>query len=644
MGNELAEEDYKKKYYDSEDKFDTIFRLTTAASKVINSDLIILRVNKAMCDLLGYSEEEIVGTRILDYACEEHKDHWHSLQLALWETKMPFFNLEACLISKSKSLVWIKVTSILFNDNGETYGFTVLDNITDTKKLKESEKKLQLALEQANKGWENFRKLVDQAPVAIATFEGTDYKISIANELVLKYWGKTAEEIIDKPLFTALPEARQQGYEELLKSVLHSGKRVYANELPVTLIRNGNLETTYVNFIYDPMRDASGCITGVIVVSNEVTEQVQARRKIELILVEKSKVEWDLRANERRLRDILETMAEGVGITDANGNMVYVNQTAQRILGIEEDEVLMRTYFDTKWKNLRVDGSPLHPDEHPVSISLKTGQQVFDHEIAVQKPDGERIYVSINSAPLKDEEGNIIGGIGTFMDVSGRRKSIQLKDEFISTVSHELKTPVTTIKAYTQILERSSPRTLNQSFLQRMEIQVLRLEQLIEDLLDVGRVDSGTLALKPEHILANELLTEVVNDIKLITPAHQLIVSELEDLAVETDKSRLIQVITNVVNNAIKFSEKGKDVYISLKRAGKFAIFSVQDSGVGIADSQKPFVFDKFHHIDMGGASVGLGLGLFICKEIIDKAGGQLWFESEEGKGSTFFFSVPCCL
>ena len=177
-------------------------------------------------------------------------------------------------------------------------------------------------------------------------------------------------------------------------------------------------------------------------------------RELEASVLEKTKISEALRNNQERLALILETMAEGVGIIDAKGTLTYANPMAQKILGLHHSEMLARTFDDPKWSNLQIDGTPLPKEEHPMAIMLKTCKPVYDSEIAVQPPDRERFYISINAAPILDDNGTLIGGVGTFMDVTNRRRITQQKDEFISVASHELKTPMTTLKASMQVLER----------------------------------------------------------------------------------------------------------------------------------------------------------------------------------------------
>jgi PAS domain S-box-containing protein len=506
MEHEYSSENYKRKFSDSEHKFNTVFDLTSAASKIINSDLIILKVNSALVELLGFSAEEIEGTKIMDYACEEHKPHWHELQKELWSRQLPFFKLEACLIKKDKSLAWVKVTTILFEDDGKTYGFSVLDDISYHKHYEESEKRLKQALQHA--------------------------------------------------------------------------------------------------------------------------EQVQEK----------------LRENEHRLTQILETMAEGVGIIDIHGNMTYANPMAQKILGLSQDDILKRTYYDTQWQNLRVNGSPLPEEEHPMYITMNTGKPVYDHEIAVQAPGKERQYISINAAPIHDDKGNIIAGIGTFMDVTNRRKLTQQKDEFISVASHELRTPITSLKASLQLLAKMkndpSAKVLPK-LIEQANKSLDKVSILISDLLNASRMNQGELELNKSRFKIAELINDCCHHVR-IAGQFTIITEGDFDLSVYADAGRIDQVIINFVNNCMKYAPDSKEIRINIEKAGEWAKVSVIDKGLGIPANKIPRLFERYYRADKNSIQYsGLGLGLYICAEIIRKHGGQIGVESEEDKGSTFWFTLP---
>lgn len=375
----------------------------------------------------------------------------------------------------------------------------------------------------------------------------------------------------------------------------------------------------------------------------EVTVK-ERTRELQINIEEKTKVEEELRHNQERLTRILETMAEGVGIIDAQGNLTYANPMAQKILGLKQSKILERTYDDPQWQNLRIDGTPLLPHEHPMSVVLTTGKPVFDQEIAVQPPDEERFFISINAAPLLDENGQIIGGIGTFMDVTQRRKSIQHKDEFISVASHELRTPVTTLQASLQLLSRMkdnpSPVMLPK-LIDQANKSVNRVSILIEDLLNATKLADGQLHLNKTVTTLSVLLKDCCNHV-LTGQTHYLTTSGDMDLQANIDADKIDQVVVNLINNAVKYAPHSNEIIINVAREGNFARISISDVGPGIPPEKLPHLFDRYYRVDSSGKQYsGLGLGLYICAEIIKKHNGQIGADSEMGKGSTFWFTLP---
>ncbi len=489
-----------------------------------------------------------------------------------------------------------------------------------------------------------FRLIIEQAPIAIAIFRGPQFVIEVFNDKVLEYWGRSAEQVKNVPLFSALPEASGQGFEELLTNVLTTGERFVASELPVTLSRNGVLATTWINFIYDPLRDENGDITGIMVVCNEITEQVNARKQLETIIEEKTELESNLRENQKRLQGILDTMAEGVGIIDTTGKLVYANSMAQRILGLTESEVKERTYNDSKWQNLRVDGSPLPQSEHPMTITMSTGMAIYDCEIGIKPPDREVFYISINAAPILDHEGKLTGGIGTFMDVTNRRKLLEQKDEFISVASHELKTPLTALKASTQLLN-SLKDDLSSPFIPRLITQasgsVNKLNALVNDLLDVNRIQRGQLLLRKTQFSIADMINDCCQHVRA-AGTHDIILQGDKSQIVCADEQRINQVMINFVNNAVKYAPNSKQISVLVETIEDTAKVSVTDFGPGIPKEKVPLLFDRYYRADYNvGQGGGLGLGLYISSEIIESHGGKIGVESEENKGSTFWFTLP---
>ncbi|RYY38017.1 MAG: PAS domain S-box protein [Sphingobacteriaceae bacterium] len=500
--------DYKKRLDECEDRFNRIFDLSSAPSKIIDPQLTILRVNQGIVDLLGYTKEEIVGTKILDYACSEYIQHWHELQEALWLRKLPLFKLEACLHRKDKSIAWVNVTTILFEDQGKTFGFTVFDDITYRKEFEESEKKLKKALARSEKS---------------------------------------------------------QG---------------------------------------------------------------------------------DLRQSEQHIARILETMAEGVITIDLDGKITYANKMAYKIFGLDDGELLERSFYDTQWHNLKVDGTPLSKAEHPISVMMSTGSQIFDQEYAIQPPVGDKLYISINAAPIRGDDGALLGGIGTFMDVTNRRLVTQQKDDFISVASHELKTPLTTLKATLQILTKmhedatETKRALQSSMFEQANRSLNKVNTLVADLLNASRMNDGHLILDKKLFNITDLINDCCEHIKIA--GYEIIIDGDKDLLVNGDPDKVDQVLVNFVNNAVKYAPESKVIHIRLEKFDDMARVSVTDTGPGIPINKQQQLFDRYFRVDSSGLQYsGLGLGLYINAEIIKRHGGEIGVISELGKGSTFWFTLP---
>jgi PAS domain S-box-containing protein len=373
--------------------------------------------------------------------------------------------------------------------------------------------------------------------------------------------------------------------------------------------------------------------------------------QIELHLINLQEAEKQKAINKQSLgreqwfQNVLDTMAEGVGIIDTTGQLVYANTMAQRILGLKLSEIKGRTFDDPRWQNLRINGTPLPDEEHPMAIMMRTGMAVYDHEIAVQPPDKERFYISINAAPIMDPEtGKITGGIGTFMDVTNRRKVMQQKDEFISVASHELKTPVTSLKASLQLLERMrdnpKPELMSKLILQSNK-SLHKLTGLINDLLNSSRISEGQLHLRKTEFTIADMITDCCHHIHT-AGKHDIELKGNIGLKIFADEQQIDQVVVNLVNNAVKYAPESKHISIDVEQVNKKVKISVKDEGPGIEPEKIPHLFDRYYRADYSGIQFsGLGLGLYISAEIIKKHGGEIGVESELGNGSTFWFTLP---
>jgi len=489
----------------------------------------------------------------------------------------------------------------------------------------------------------SFINLIAQAPVAMLLVKGDHFIITMINKPMLELLGKDTG-IIGKSLFDAIPELEGQQAAEMLVRTFEEGVAHSEISNPIMLNRNGNLEQGFFNFNYTPFIE-NGKVTGVINMAVDVSPQVLAIQEREKTIAEKIALEEILRKSEDRLQGILETMAEGVGVIDATGQLVYANPMAQQILGLTESLIKDRTYHDAQWQNLRLDGTPLPLEEHPMTIMMTTGKPVHDHEICVQPPDRERFYISINAAPMFDTEGNLTGGIGTFMDVTTRRMITQGKDDFISIASHELKTPVTALKASLQLLQRSHEK-LSVDVRARLVDQSIKslekLSHLITDLLDTSRIDQGQFKLNKQPFALSELFDDCCSN--LIQNSAQNIIFEGDvTLMVEADNQQIGQVMTNFITNAIKYAPDSDEIIIKIEKLNDQEVkITVKDKGPGIPKEKLIHLFERYYRTDYQGQKfTGLGLGLYISADIIKNHGGRIGVESDFGNGSEFWFTLP---
>ena len=275
---------------------------------------------------------------------------------------------------------------------------------------------------------------------------------------------------------------------------------------------------------------------------------------------------------------------------------------------------------------------------------LETGQS-YQEVIKATGIDGMH-YLDLSIEPLHDGNGEIIGVTGTSREVTEQVELEQRKDNFISIASHELRTPITVLRGFTQLLARHLDQQGIQepvSMLHKMDDQISRLVRLIDELLDASKIQAGRLDYEEEPVDLDALVHETVEMLQASSPKHILRISGATDAAILGDRDRLGQVFTNLITNAVKYSPQANSVDITLCSTKEAALISIRDYGVGIASAHQKHIFDRFYRVfDSSNKTFkGLGLGLYISYDIVIRHGGDLTVESEEDKGSTFIISLP---
>lgn len=340
------------------------------------------------------------------------------------------------------------------------------------------------------------------------------------------------------------------------------------------------------------------------------------------------------------LEHIIESVYAGLMTVNKNGRIMQMNASARTMFNLENTEAIGRLYYE-------VIEEPKVRDM--IARSLESNEEVAE-EISIQGSGGseERIYQA-QSALVRGEDQQALGIVAIFNDITEIRSVERMKTAFVSTVSHELRTPLTSIKGFISTLladvEGYYDRDTQREFYQIIDTECDRLTRLISDLLNVSRIEAGrALDLNPKPVQIKPLVEKVLSVQRSYTDKHDLKMDLEDDLPVIiADEDKVDQILTNLTNNAIKYSPKGGDVIVRARRNEDGVIFTVEDQGMGIPKEHLPKVFDRFHRVDNRDTREvgGTGIGLYLVKHLVEAHGGKIWVESEVGKGSKFIFTLP---
>lgn len=355
-------------------------------------------------------------------------------------------------------------------------------------------------------------------------------------------------------------------------------------------------------------------------------------------------------AERRRLDSVLSHMTDGVISSDRRGNVMIINEAAAELLNLDADQVIGQSLL----KLLKVD------DQYTIRDLLKKQSELMlDFSVP-----GHSLILHVEFSLIQRETGFISGIVCVLHDVTEQQKNERERRQFVSNVSHELRTPLTSMHSYLEALEDGAWKDpkVAPNFLHVTQEETERMIRMINDLLSLSRMDSGTAKIEMEMVNINELFNYILDRfdmmIKSDSPSGQennrtaskprkqyQLKREItkQDLWVEIDTDKFMEVIDNIINNAIKYSPDGGTITCRLLETNNHVILSISDQGLGIPKKALAHVFDRFYRVDKARsrAQGGTGLGLAISKEVIEKLNGRIWVDSKEGKGSTFYISLP---
>lgn len=486
------------------------------------------------------------------------------------------------------------------------------------------------------------------------------------NRAVTDLTGYTGEELLGRnPRILKSEKQDPAFYQDLWQTIL-AGK-VWHGEI-VNRRKDASLYTE--DQTITPVRDSAGSITHFIAIKQDVTDRKQqekdiqrlnegleqrviertaelvaANRKLETEVSERKMAQQALAKFQRRAQLILKSAGDGILGLNVEGRCIFSNPAAARILGYTEEELIGQD-IQVLTQHLLPDGTPCTPEKCGLTAALKSGVSGHVENHVVHRKDGTAISVDYVYAPIA-EGGEVVGVVIVFRDVSERQAVQKMKDDFVSMVSHELRTPLTALRGALVLLSVEEITRQPERARQLLKIALNntdRLVRLTTSVLDSARLESGQVPLTRQACAAPDLIHQAIDLMSAIAEsAGVTLEADPQPLILFADPDAIQQTLSNLISNAIKFSPRGSTVRVDCRLADGKVAFRVIDQGSGIPKDKLQSIFGRFQPVDAADARRrgGSGLGLSICRTIVERHGGSIWAESEFGSGCTFTFTLP---
>lgn len=591
----------------------------------IDTNGMITSWNSGARKLFVYREDEVLGKHASMLFTEsdiENKELENEMHVS---QKKGNTRDERFYVSKDGILFWASgYVFPLRGPDGELRGFTkVMRDTTDEKRATEERKESET----------RFQNLADTAPMYIAMADDSGNAVYF-NRPWLEFTGKKLKDMLGLGWLSTLHPEDAPKFEKDFKEAFQ--KRISINEQ--YRFRRYDGKFRWMLAVGAPRFTPEGRFIGYYGTYTDFHEL----KKAQLALQE----------SEDRFRVVTDNATTGLLIMDDNHQCIFMNPAAEKITGYKFNAVTqMNKPLHDIIHYKKPDGSAYPMKECPIDRALPQKNHTNGEDFFVL-PDGSTYPVAFTASPIH-AVGKTVGTVIELRDTTEEKKADQRrkdlerqKDEFIGIASHELKTPVTSIKAYAQVLEsvfRRKGDISSADKIAKMDHQIDRLSNLIGDLLDVTKIQAGKLQFNEISFSFDDLIKDVVYELQLTSTKHRLEKNLSANVQVYGDKDRIGQVLTNLITNAIKYSPKAEKIIINSSVDKENVTICVKDFGLGISPEKKEKVFEQFYRVS-GDEQItfpGLGLGLYISNEIIKRQGGRIWVESSLGEGSTFCFSLP---
>ncbi|WP_316809137.1 PAS domain-containing protein [Pedobacter agri] len=467
-----------------------------------------------------------------------------------------------------------------------------------------------------------------------------DNPIIYCNKAFEKLSGYAREEVIGRNCRFLQGNERNQKARDGIRKAVIGGESI---TVELRNYRKGG-ELFWNELYISPITGDDGKVTHFIGVQNDITRRKNAeenlqheREQVELKIEKRTR---ELNENREYLDSIIQTIRQGLIVLDPEYKVISANDFFYKTFKVEKRDTIGRSLYDLgngQWdiKQLRELLEKILPSNNPV----------LDFEVDHEFPHIGRKLMLLNAHRIELEGSFKDRILIAIEDISEIRASENRKDDFLSVSSHELKTPLTTIKGYNQTILKLLPADINPKIpimVNKSGKQIDRLQNIITSLLEMSRIQSGKLVLDAESIDMNILIKEMLEDFQEAHQDHTLTFEGQTRQTVPGDESQISQVLQNLITNAIKYSPDAREIKVMLSEVSNYIKVSITDFGFGISQEDQKMIFERFFRVsNIQKHFPGMGIGLYICAQIIKQHGGTLWVDSEPGKGATFSFTLP---
>lgn len=543
----------------------------------------------------------------------------------------------------SKVTVIAHITPLQEN-NGELIGaMNVLVDITERKALEFNMHRL---LTKLNVERERLMEVFERSPAFMAILSGPDFIIEQANDRCHELLGH--RKLIGRALVEAVPELIEQGYPKVLAEVYRTGVPRVSTDTPVR-IRNarGELENFVLDLVYEPLVTNEGVVTNVLIHGIDLTERKQAERQLAELTVESER-------NRRLYETVLSSTPDLVYVFNLEGRFTYANDALLEMWGLSWEDAIGKNCLELGYEPWQAE---MH--EREIAQVIATGRPVRG-EVPFTGTRGTRIYDYI-FVPVFSETGDVEAVAGTTRDMTERKQleeelqrraeelsiSDRKKDEFIAVLAHELRNPLAPVRNGLRIMQLSDDKEVTERTLVMMDRQLSHMVRLVDDLLDVSRLNRNKLFLQKNNIALSEIMNSAVETVKpAVKAAGQELILTLPEtpIILKADFTRLAQVFSNLLSNSVKYTPKGGKIWFSARAKEGEIVVTVRDDGAGIPASALNSIFELFSQVapDNDFNAGGLGIGLALVKTLVEMHGGSVMAQSDgPGMGSAFSVTLP---